>query len=93
MKDSWCNLDIIIRGPLGAGVDLNGCAQESCVSISIALPVKLDSGEYLPQNPFDDKLISVQVMAWCRQATSHYLRQAITRASINPALFRHMTSL
>ena len=28
-----------------------------------------------PQNDFDDKSTLVQVMAWCRQATSHYLSQ------------------
>ena len=28
------------------------------------------------QNSFDDTWTSVQVMAWCRQATSHYLNQS-----------------
>ena len=28
-----------------------------------------------PQNYANDKSVSVQVMAWCRQATSHYLNQ------------------
>ena len=27
----------------------------------------------MPQNPSDDKTTLVQVMAWCHQATSHYL--------------------
>ena len=30
---------------------------------------------WLPQDLTDDKSILVQVMAWCRQATSHYLSQ------------------
>ena len=29
----------------------------------------------MPQNPSDDKSTLVQVLAWCRQATSHYLIQ------------------
>ena len=30
---------------------------------------------WMPQNNFDNKSTLVQVMAWCRQATGHYLRQ------------------
>ena len=30
---------------------------------------------WMPQDLTDDKSTLVQVMAWCRQATSHYLRQ------------------
>ena len=29
----------------------------------------------MPENPTDDKSTLVQVMAWCHQATSHYLSQ------------------
>ena len=32
--------------------------------------------EISPQNPIDDKSTMVQVMAWCRQATRHYLNQS-----------------
>ena len=32
-----------------------------------------------PQNLIDDKSVLVQVMAWCRQATSHYLNQCRPR--------------
>ena len=28
---------------------------------------------WVPQNPIDNKSTLVQVMAWCRQATSHYM--------------------
>ena len=37
----------------------------------------------MPQNPSDDKSTLVQVMAWCRQATSHYLSQCCPR-SLSP---------
>ena len=30
---------------------------------------------WMPHNPVDDKSSVVQVMAWCRQTTCHYLRQ------------------
>ena len=35
---------------------------------------------WLPQNLTDEKSILVQVMAWCRQATSHYLNQCWPRS-------------
>ena len=38
---------------------------------------------WVPQSPIDDKSTLVQVMAWCRQATSHYLSQYWPR-SISP---------
>ena len=34
----------------------------------------------MPQNPVDDKSVLVQVMAWCLQATSHYLSQGWPRS-------------
>ena len=37
----------------------------------------------MPQNPSGDKSTLVQVMAWCRQATSHYLSQCCPR-SLSP---------
>ena len=36
----------------------------------------------MPQNSFDDKSILVQVMAWCHQATSHYLSQCWPRSML-----------
>ena len=47
---------------------------------------------WMPQNTFDDKSKLVQVMAWCCQATSHYLSQCwLTSMSPNkftrPQLF------
>ena len=35
---------------------------------------------WMPQEPTDDKSTLVQVMAWCRQATSHYLNQCLPRS-------------
>ena len=41
----------------------------------------------MPQNLTDDKSTLVQVMAWCRQAPSHYLSQCWPRS------LRHLASL
>ena len=38
-------------------------------------PVKLLSNEFHGADRTDDKPTLVQVMAWCRQATSHYMDQ------------------
>ena len=35
---------------------------------------------FVTKNPIDDKSTLVQVMAWCRQATSHYLSQCWPRS-------------
>ena len=43
--------------------------------ISWALPMKLPTSECLKQDPINDKSTVVQVMAWCRWATSHFLKQ------------------
>ena len=39
--------------------------------------------QWMPQDLTDDKSTLVQVMAWCRQATSHYLSQCWPR-SLSP---------
>ena len=39
-----------------------------------AFPANITS-RWMPQHLTDDKLTSVQVIAWCRQVTSHYLSQ------------------
>ena len=36
--------------------------------------------KWVPLNPVDDKSALVQVMAWCRQAPSHYLNQCWPRS-------------
>ena len=44
-----------------------------CISYEIAL-------RWMPQDLTDDKSTLVKVMAWCRQATSHYLSQCWPRS-------------
>ena len=56
-----CNLQLVIFKDI-AGIDILG------ISWEIAL-------RGMPQNLTDDQSISVQVMAWCHQAPSHYLSQ------------------
>ena len=46
---------------------------------------------WVPKNHIDDKSTLVQVMAWCRQATSHYLSQCWLR-SVLPDLFLTLSS-
>ena len=58
---------------------------------------------WMPWDLTDDKSTLVQVMAWCRQATSHYLSQCwpssmspygVTRPQwVNPDLWCHTASL
>ena len=45
----------------------------SCTACEIAV-------RWIPWNSIDDKSTLVQVMAWCRQATSHYLSQCWPRS-------------
>ena len=42
---------------------------------------------WVPQNPTDDEKAWIPVMAWCRQATSHYLSR---RSQIYVAQFTNM---
>ena len=42
--------------------------------------VSSDAHRWMPQNLTDDKSALVEVMAWCRQATSHYLNQCWPRS-------------
>ena len=48
--------------------------------VSWALPVKLIL-RGMPEKPIDEKSTLVQVMAWCRQATSHYLNHCWPRSA------------
>ena len=55
---------------------------------------------WMPQDSTDDKSALFQVMAWCRQATSHYLKHcwlssfdAITWVNCGPDLHHHEASL
>ena len=47
--------------------------RSKCTSCEIVI-------RWMPQNTFDDKSTLVQVMAWCCQATIHYLSQCWRRS-------------
>ena len=49
------------------------------VLIGIFISSKDNARRWMPRDLTDDKSTSVQVMAWCRQATSHYLSQCWPR--------------
>ena len=73
-------------------VNLNSLAPWTCGSISRRVISKDMLGNnfmgtscetalrWMPWNTFGDKSTLVQVMAWCRQATSHYLNQCWPRS-------------
>ena len=48
---------------------------QSCLLIGIFTSSKDNALRWMPWDLTDDKSTLVQVMAWCRQATSHYLSQ------------------
>ena len=47
---------------------------------------------WMPQNTSDDTSTLVQVMAWCRQATSHYLSQCWPRSMLPYGITRPQMS-
>ena len=63
--------------------------QVRVLEVSISRQLRIFKSSYdnvlrwMPQNLTDDKSTLVQVMAWCRQATSHYLSQCWPR-SLSP---------
>ena len=57
-------------GDLGA---ILKCNFQSCLLIDIFRSSNDNAFKWMPQDLTGDKLTLVQVMAWCRQATSHYL--------------------
>ena len=54
---------------------LKNMIQSSSLGTDIAL-------KWMPQNLTNEKSTMVQVMAWCRQATSHYLSQCWPRSML-----------
>ena len=71
----------------------------SCVIPEYTLRIKF-MGTYfeialgrMPQNTFEDKSALVQVMAWCRQATSHYLEPVFTQIYVSILHHNKLTSL
>ena len=56
------------------------CNFQSCLLISIFKSSYDNVLRWMPHDLTDDKSTLVQVMAWCRQATSHYLTQCWPRS-------------
>ena len=62
----------------------------TCVFLKLFLWIDILSSSceiglrWLPQKPTDDKSTLVQVMAWCRQAASHYLSHCWPRSMSRP---------
>ena len=56
------------------------CNLHSCLLIGIFKSSDGHVLRWMPQDLTDDKSTLVQVMAWCRQATSHYLNQCWPRS-------------
>ena len=50
------------------------------VMFNLALLIGIFKSWWMPQDLTDDKSTLVQVMAWCRQATSHYPNQCWPRS-------------
>ena len=48
---------------------------------------------WVPHDPIDDKSTLDQVMAWCRQATSHYMRKCWPRSLLPYCVTRHSESI
>ena len=62
------------------GCDFKNLIFNLILLIGILRSLYDDALRWMPRNITDDKSTLVQVMAWCRQATSHYLRQCGPRS-------------
>ena len=73
--------DVLTRWPLG---DLNVILKNVIFNLALLIGIFKSSCDnvlrWMPQDLTDDKSTLVQVMAWCRQATSHYLNQCWPRS-------------
>ena len=78
---SWCDFKNVIFN-LALLIGIFKCSYDNVL-------------RWIPQDLTDDKSTLVQVMAWCRQATSHYLNQSWPRspmpyhASLGPNELKH----
>ena len=67
--------------PLG---DCNVISKNAIFNLALLIGILKSSYDnvfrWMPQDLTDDKSTMVQVMAWCRQATSHYLNQRWPRS-------------
>ena len=72
-KSIVTGINLLVRGRYDSnfkGVIFKRIIQKSSVSTCCEIVPR-----WMPQNLTDENLTFVQVKAWCRQATSHYLRQ------------------
>ena len=85
---NWCWHSIgLTHWPLG---DLDAILKTE-FSILFYWLVSSDENDFrwMPRDLTDDKSTLVQVMAWCRQATSHYLKPEPMLTQIYVAIWRH----
>ena len=76
---SPCNL-INSLAPGRSGCNFKSVIFNLILLIGILRSSNDNALRWMPQDFTDDKSILVQVMAWCRQATSHYLSQCWPRS-------------
>ena len=62
-----------------SGFDFNSAIFNLVWLIGIIISSCDNSLWWIPQGLTEDKLTLIQIMAWCRQATSHYLSQCWSR--------------
>ena len=64
------------------GCDLKKCNFQSILVIGLFRSLHGNAIRWMPQDLTDDKSTLFQVMAWCHQATSHYLSQCWPRSML-----------
>ena len=72
-KYHWCYVNSLTPGR--PGCHFKTAIFNLVLLIGIFTSSKDDALRWMPRNLTDDKSTLVQVIAWCRQATSHYLSQ------------------
>ena len=79
------SLSVLTHWPLG---DLKNVIFNLALLIGIFKSSYDDVLRWMPQDLSDDKSTLVQVMAWCHQATSHYLNQCWPRSLMSYGVTR-----
>ena len=94
---TWCCQAINSLAPGRSGCDSKNGILNLVLLIGIFKFSYDNVLRWMPQNFTDDKSTFVQVMDWCRQATSHYLNQCWPRSPMPYGVTRpqwvHMASL
>ena len=73
-------LNSLAPGRCGSDFDFKSIISENMLGIKFMRTSCEIALWWMPQNTFDGKSTLVQIMAWCRQATSHYLSQCQSRS-------------